>query len=477
VTQLEPASFEVERFELSGDACLEVRGRWFGVRGRRFMRPTLTAVAGGREQRLLAVLDHKPWIAEEGETWHAAFPCSTDPAALLQAELTVAPDVTVPLPPPSSPAGGRRRRADSRRRPAREPATAVGADEPGGGPNEDGGAPDSSLQVEHRAALRSRDEALSELGAMERDREALRDELKEARAALDTAVAERHDAIETEVSLRIADLRAEAERERAAAGLAAQIASERDTAREERAEAIRERDEAHAERDAARRERNRMLAQRDTARTVARDATRQWEATAALGTRRTQERDTVVSERDRANHERDSALEALERAAHERDEAREERDRAAGERDVARRERERALREQAVEATGSAATQLDLEAQSAAGDQAPGLSEAQPSEPTRAAVETVPRARAPGSSARPSIPSSRGTEPASRPRRPPAPTETRVERSSSGRVKEPGSISHWGRQREPAGLWRARLLAITGLLVALVVLVVILTTK
>src|SRR4051794_14498273 len=76
---LERAGLEVERFELAGNACLELRGRWFGVRGRRFMRPALTALADGREQRILAVLDHKPWDAEDGETWLAAFPCPTDP--------------------------------------------------------------------------------------------------------------------------------------------------------------------------------------------------------------------------------------------------------------------------------------------------------------------------------------------------------------------------------------------------------------
>jgi hypothetical protein len=332
VIQLEPASFEVERFELARDACLEVRGRWFGVRGRRFMRPTLTAVAGGREQRLLAVLDHKPWIAEEGETWLAAFPCSTDPAALLQAELTVAPDVTVPLPPLSSPAGGRRRRAGARRSPLGEPEMTVKA-EPDRSPKDDGGADASALQIEHRAALRSRDEALSELSTVERDRERLRHELREVLATRDTAIAERHEVIETEVSLRIADLRAEAERERAAAGLATQIARERDTARDERVEAIRERDEAHAERDAALRERNRMLAQRDTARTLAQEATRQWEATAVLGTRRTQERDAVASERDRVARERDAALE----------------------------EREQAVRKQTLVKAERAVTQLDLQ--------------------------------------------------------------------------------------------------------------------
>src|SRR5437879_11596429 len=122
MTELEPASFEVERFELGPDACLEIHGRWFGVHGRRFMRPTLTAVAGGRQHRLLAVLDHKPWVAEEGEAWRAAFPWSTDPAPLLEAELTVAPDVTVPLPPLS--VGGRRRDSRSRGAPVRKPGAA-----------------------------------------------------------------------------------------------------------------------------------------------------------------------------------------------------------------------------------------------------------------------------------------------------------------------------------------------------------------
>ena len=300
MTGREPASFAVERFEVAGDACLEVHGRWFGVRGRRFMRPALTAVTDGRKQRLLALLDHKPWIAEEGEAWLAAFPWSADPAELRETELTVAPDLTVPLPPPSSPA--------RRRRPRRvgSPHTAAGgtqakpkgrrADPRGAG---DPGPPDGPFHAEHEAALRERFEALAELDAVKRDRDRLSNDLAEALAACDKAVAERYDAIEAEVTLRIADLRAEAERERAAAGLAAQTARERDAARTARDEATRERDRAGAERDAARQERNRMLADRDKARTRAEEVTRQWELAAARGTRRTQERDAVAIERDR----------------------------------------------------------------------------------------------------------------------------------------------------------------------------------
>ena len=36
-------TFELEHFEWQGQERLEVRGRWFGVRGQRFMRPTLHA--------------------------------------------------------------------------------------------------------------------------------------------------------------------------------------------------------------------------------------------------------------------------------------------------------------------------------------------------------------------------------------------------------------------------------------------------
>jgi hypothetical protein len=407
VTGLEPASFEVERFELGRDACLEVHGRWFGVRGRRFMRPTLTALADGREQRLLAVLDHKPWIAEEGEAWLAAFPWSTDPAALLQAELTVAPDVTVPLPPPSSPAGARRRRAGS-----------------------------------SRTALRSSEQELSELDAVKRDCERLRRELREALAARETAIAERHDLIEAEVGLRVADLRAEAQRERAAAGLAAQIARERDAARAERAEAVRERDEAHGERDAARRERNRMLAQRDTARSRADEATRQWEVTAALGSRRTQERDTVADERDRLARERDAIAGERDRLARERDAVVEERDRTARERDAA------------LELRDSTAPERD-----AAPEERDALHEQTIVRAESAVTQRDPEA--PGS-ARPRTPISAGADAAGRPRRPPAPVKT---------------TAHPVTAREAAAIWRTRILAVGALLVALVFLIVTLATE
>ncbi len=135
--------------------------------------------------------------------------------------------------------------------------------------------------------------------------------------------------------MRIADLRAEAERERAGARLAAQTARERDDARAARDEAARERDAVRAERDSAVQERNRMLAERDTAQTRIEEVARQWELTAALGTRRTLERDTVTLERDRLTRDREAALEERDRAAEERDATAHERDATAQERDAA----------------------------------------------------------------------------------------------------------------------------------------------
>ncbi len=98
--------FELERFELSGEDRLELSGRWFGVRGRRFIRPTLTLVADGENYRALADLVHKPWAAEDGEPWEAAFVCGLAGAEVVDAELTVTPDITVSLPAFGGSGGG-----------------------------------------------------------------------------------------------------------------------------------------------------------------------------------------------------------------------------------------------------------------------------------------------------------------------------------------------------------------------------------
>src|SRR5436190_17157391 len=83
-------AFELDRIEMAGEDRLEVNGRWFGVRGRRFIRPSLTLVADEQQRRLLADLDHKPWAAEEGEPWMATFPFDEQADHWVEAELNVA---------------------------------------------------------------------------------------------------------------------------------------------------------------------------------------------------------------------------------------------------------------------------------------------------------------------------------------------------------------------------------------------------
>src|SRR5438477_10011205 len=93
-------AFELERFEFSDDDRVEISGRWLGVRGRRFIRPTLTVVTDGRGARALADLEHKPWAAEDGQLWQAAFAWELQGATALETELNVAPDITISLPAP-----------------------------------------------------------------------------------------------------------------------------------------------------------------------------------------------------------------------------------------------------------------------------------------------------------------------------------------------------------------------------------------
>lgn len=104
-------TFEIERLTPAADGQFQVTGRWHGVRGRRFVRPTLTITRKGdkTEQRVLADLDGKPWAAEDGESWYAAFPVELEPSEASKIELNVAPDITVEL------AGGGKKESGHRR--------------------------------------------------------------------------------------------------------------------------------------------------------------------------------------------------------------------------------------------------------------------------------------------------------------------------------------------------------------------------
>src|SRR5579884_3048902 len=95
-------AFELDSFEPTDDGRLEVRGRWSGVRGRRFVRPTLTIATWDTSVRLLADLEHKPWLPDEGRSWLAAFPWDVQDAEIVEASLAVTPDIEVVLPAPGA---------------------------------------------------------------------------------------------------------------------------------------------------------------------------------------------------------------------------------------------------------------------------------------------------------------------------------------------------------------------------------------
>jgi hypothetical protein len=266
-------SFEVERFEWTDGDRLEVTGRWYGLRGHRFMRPALAIETDDGPRRMLAVLDHKPWAADDGEPWVAAFPWEGEPIEIAGAELAVAPSLAVDLPAPKIP--GRRRKTPAHAngpRPARrgagkaeEPAPTAQPDEPATEPAELD-ALRTQLAAEQQAVRRlaaELDDAHARLAvaagaagdseALERERDAAiaeRDDAR-ARAALD------HDAVTEE--------RDEALRARVAAH------QERDEALDQRAASDWERKAALSERDAA-------LADRDRAVEAHREAVRELEA-------------------------------------------------------------------------------------------------------------------------------------------------------------------------------------------------------
>ncbi len=99
-TATEPA-FVVERFAVVGDR-VEVAGHWRDVRGRRFVRPVLWLHRSDSRRRLVAVLDHKPWAADDGEPWVAAFKWEGGKLDADRAELEVGRELVVELPLPGA---------------------------------------------------------------------------------------------------------------------------------------------------------------------------------------------------------------------------------------------------------------------------------------------------------------------------------------------------------------------------------------
>jgi hypothetical protein len=260
-------AFQLDRFEQTGDDRLEIAGRWYGVRGLRFVRPALTVQTSEGERNLLAVLEHKPWAVEEGESWIAAFPWvgeSPDPGS---AELAVAPSVVVALvnegageaTAPVKPnvreqlqeSEVRARRLDSEVAWLREEREALIADK--------------RAAEEEAAALRSElREARGATDAAIAERDAARQERDDAGYRLESAVREGGEASRAREELESARDEALAERDTAVAARDAAL-SEIESAQRERAQAIAEREALVAQRDEALEQSRGALAERDAA--------------------------------------------------------------------------------------------------------------------------------------------------------------------------------------------------------------------
>jgi hypothetical protein len=259
-------TFELERFEWAGGDRLELVGRWSGLRGQRFLRPTLDVVVGGERRRMLAVLEHKPWAAEEGEEWIAAFAWRGDQAKFEDAELTVSPELAVPLPSAGGAARGSKKAAASvDRRPARRPRSAVLEAELGTA-LADAQELREQLRTEQtnvRGLETQLRQSREELASAETDRDAARTEAEEARAAAQRA---RADAEKARARADAEQAKAEAVRREAEAARTEAETPELEKARAELEKAGRERDAALERLAAAESERAAMAEARDRAR-------------------------------------------------------------------------------------------------------------------------------------------------------------------------------------------------------------------
>jgi hypothetical protein len=228
-------TFEVERFEPRGRDQLALSGRWFGLRGRRFVRPTLTLGSGADSRRSLADLEHKPWAAEDGELWEATFPYEATGARPRHIELTVAPDITVALPLPGSGASEQRIKARPRRDDLLDNLRGARRDGRPAPGSRNGSDPSRGV----RSATRRED-------GLEAQREAPRvpDAPVTTPAPADADTMTRRDAAVDRLT---------------------EVTSQRDRAARAYEQAVRARDQAVREADRMRKERDRMAKERDEA--------------------------------------------------------------------------------------------------------------------------------------------------------------------------------------------------------------------
>ena len=212
-------AFALDRFRVE-DGRLVVAGRWYGVTGRRFVRPVLQAAG---QRRMIAVLDHKPWMAEEGRAWLAAFPHEGEVGP---ARLQVAPAIAIEL-PASGPGA-----ADGIPRPARLTAPPK-REEPRRGPSlEDerdaAAAQIEAFRLEKVEARTEADRLRAELDDARKEGERLQTDLDHARTDIDSlrtelshvraeanALRQEHDASEAkanQLEAEVSGLRADTQR-------------------------------------------------------------------------------------------------------------------------------------------------------------------------------------------------------------------------------------------------------------------------
>src|SRR5829696_3513635 len=295
--------FELERFERTAQDRIEISGRWYGLRGRRFVRPVLNLNAGGARRRAIALLEHKPWAADDGQTWLAAFRWPDGAGDVSGAELEVGPGLVVELPAPGGKPGAAGRVSALRPHVPTPPRRQFHAADEGLGGDGDGAAGEPrGRELSGRAAPDTSDFAAGT--APEWTPAPAREASRGRAAAPGWAPAPPRDVLTAAL----------AERDEAVAA--------RDRAEQERVTALNDRDDALSRRDAALRDVDRAAAERDEA--------------FAERDRLTTELERVTRERDIAHAERSRTLqdsEAVERA----------RDQAAAERDAARSELARAI--------------------------------------------------------------------------------------------------------------------------------------
>ena len=292
-------AFEVSRLEIVGERC-QVEGQWFGVRGRRFMRPALTVVVDGKSIRLLADLADKPWAPEDGGPWKAMFPYTIEAGQSGEAELTVAPDVTIMLPAPKRRGGAASGKSASRRAPASR------------GP---GVRPTSShALIRQLTDLRGTERQLrAQLERLEADRAQEVEHLADASRELREVSHEREesDAVRHRITEELEAVQRELR----------QTAAERDAAQQERDAALHERDQLAADREDVRRTHGETLRANQSV-GVARDRAVTERGAALDGQRQAvSERDAAIVARDQAVAERDAALALRDEALAERDTA------------------------------------------------------------------------------------------------------------------------------------------------------------